>query len=277
MQKLESAISDVPIIMPPKYKIVKMDNWDLKDLKTVFVVPDYQRRVDIITVNKIVKAVLANKFYDIIIWGSQREDGKVNVVNFQHRREAFIILNEKHGLKKYSFILILIEGDERLIYRVLNLGKKFIASDHTKVLDDGKHQFFIELKSYLKHYRNLQTLSYVDMLYAYKYALSTNPDGSISLIDTLLKNVTVSDIKLMKIFLQAMTESAGSSYKNILYKGQFFRNIYRIGHEQKLNLDQFKSLIKFLKSHKKLPDLSKGRGSLYYDAVYELIKVEWHK
>jgi len=277
MQKLDSVTLDVPRTIPPKYKIIKMDDWNLKDLKTTFVIPDYQRRLDMTTVNKIVKAVLANTFYDIVIWGSQRIDGKINVVNFQHRREAFIILNEKHGLKKYSFILILIEGDERLIYRVLNLGKKFIASDHTKVLDDGKHQFFIELKLYLKHYRNLQTLSYVDMLYAHKYALSTNPDGSISLIDTLLKSLTESDIKLMKVFLQAMTESAGSSYKNILYKGQFFRNIYRIGHEQKFNLDQFKSLIKFLKSHRKLLSLEKGRGSLYYDAVYELIKTEWRK
>jgi len=264
-------------ITQPNFKVVKMDNWDLKDLKTAFVIPDYQRKLDMSTVNRIVKAVLANKFYDIVIWGSDRKDGKVNVVNFQHRREAFIILNEKYKLQKYSFILILVEGDQRLIYRVLNLGKKFIASDHTKVLDDGNQPFFNNLRTHLKHYRSKEMLSFTDMLYAHKYAVSTKPDGSISLIDTLLKNLKENDIKLMKVFLQAMIESAGSAYNNTLYKGHFFRNIYRVGYEQKLNLDQFKSLIKFLKSYKKLQTLEKGRGSLYYDAVYELIHNEWQK
>jgi len=172
------------IYMPPKAEIIYLDEFDLTKLEKTFRPANFERRVSTGKVHKIADAIMQSKFIDNVIRVVSAPSGssvKYEVIDGQHRLEALRYSREYYGLENYDLVVFCYTGGEqREIYRRLNLGKPLTLSDHLKALDTGRVPFFNELKDHCDHYSPIK-LKYATVLNWLHYAKST----SIRLVNVL--------------------------------------------------------------------------------------------
>lgn len=261
-------MSNVQVISP-KFEVVPMHNWDLKDLKTTFIIPEYERRVDRNHLKSMVEAILKNEFYDIVLRGVKRQDGKIEIIDAQHRLQAFITAHDQHGLKKYSFVLVLYDSSiKRKIYRKLNQGKRLVSADHTLAMDDGKIKFFTELKDYCYHYRNTQRLSFVEVLGLWHYCSTKKHVFKQSNMEEAAKSIPATGIEFCKRFMKVMSSSAGVISGNPLYMAGFFRNIGRVSFENDLSESAIAALILKVQRSKIPESFIKTKSHIVMGEIY---------
>ncbi len=261
-------------VVPPKTEYVEMKHFPLKDLKTAFVIPSFERKVDKKHLRKMVDAILTNEFYDNVFKGRRLPNKKIEVIDSQHRIQSFIIAHEQYNVQHYDFHLILYDTQNpRLVYRKLNMGKKLVAADITLALDNGGVKFFNDLREFCFHYRNDGKTGFVDVLFAWHWA-TVKTLGRMDVIEEILKSIDDNSIKTLKIFMSAMSATAGPLTNNPLYKMPFFRNILRIGFEKNYQRDQYVTLIRKIQQNNTIEEISNMKSWIGLKEAYDFIRVK---
>lgn len=153
-------------ILPPVIEWVEMEHWALKDLESTFLVPDFERRPSKEHVLEIKNAILNGTFFDTLIRGYRHKNGKIVLLDFQHRRLAFLELFKDSKITHYNFMLALYkESDAIAVYRSLNIGKPLGPYDHYKALARN-HPLTKRLSDVCFFYRNQDRLAFLDVLLA---------------------------------------------------------------------------------------------------------------
>lgn len=263
---------------PPKIEWVWLENYKLADLAKDFEIADFERKISHQHVDKILDGILKNEFFDIVIkaFKPTKPGGKRVVFDAQHRIHAFMKARDLHGLKTYTFMLALYPHEQaRIIYRRTNIGKKLIAGDHTKAMDDKTLPFFNELRKHLFHYRNDERMSFIDMMYALDYAKGATPQGDMNKIDDILQNITPKDVKNCRIFLEFMTREYPSVRKEPMYMMSTFRNLVRVGVENNYEEhDQYAKLARAIEKNKSIMAHTEIRSKTRALEVYDIIQKE---
>jgi len=256
---------------PIEYKLLK--NYNLSRLTKDFVIADFERREDKRHTGKILQSILDNEFYDNI-FRVVIKDGKWVIIDSRHRIEALILAHKNHGVKKYNMLLAIYPLEiARKVYKKLNLGKRLTPNDILKSYEDGKLEFFKELKDMVVHYKSTFDLTYIDLLFAHHYAITKKSSGSTKVIEQTLKNITSKDIQLMKVLVQVYIEKFGKVYQNIFRRMSIFRNIYRISREKQLNSVRIRNLLDAIENNNVILENSVGRRQGHFTIVYnEVIK-----
>jgi hypothetical protein len=139
--------------MPPEAKIVTLQDFDLTKIEDYFQFAVFERKVSTNKSHSIAHAIIENRFTDNVlrcVVGSGV--AKYDVIDGQHRIEGLRYARDNFGLENYDLVLFVYTGgNQREIYRRLNLGKPLTLSDHLKALDTGKIRFFNELRSACDH------------------------------------------------------------------------------------------------------------------------------
>lgn len=264
-------VSQTIKIQPPKVEFIALEKYQLRNIRQDFEIADFERKQDVTHINRIVRSIQENKFYDNV-FRVIRKGSKYIVLDGQHRIMAFVKLFNEMILQTYDFYLIVYDEQvARTAYRKINIGKRLQAFDHTKAMDDGNIAFFSELKGLAYHYQNNDAISYTSIIYAHAYYLSHEGGGSTDMLDKMIEKITPEDVTRLKTFAKAMKKHAGTISRNPLYRMSVFRNIYRVGREQKFDYDDYVDLISKLNKRKEVIPISMGRRQEHFDMIYKMI------
>ena len=265
-----------PTPKPPKVEFVPMNNWALKDLKDTFVIPEFERRVDKSHLRKMVQSIMNNEFYDTIIRGTKLKNGKIQVIDAQHRIAAFIVCNESYGLQKYDFMLALYDEKEaRKIYRKLNVGKRLVASDHTLAMDNGGVPFFNELRGLVSHYKTAMKMSFTDAISLWVYCSVGTTHSHLEQLENYISKLKAADIKFTKKFLTIFIDAAGiGPSNNPLYRAPMIRSAARLAYRKKLSDFRIKRMIEIMSRYEWPEELRKRQSGFAFAEVTKIIEVE---
>lgn len=255
----------------PQVKWHPLMDYPLSKIEKDFQIAEFERKPSSLQVTKLINNILKNEFYNICLHVVE-QDNKWVVIDGQHRLMAFQQLRDKFGLKKFDFMLAVHDkAYGRKTYRLLNIGKKLTAKDHSKALDNGKIPFFNELRPYLDHYKKWDKMSYSDMLFAHNYATKAKETGSINVLDDVLKSLTNPDITQMVVFCKSVAQQCPSIGDEAIYRSSIYRPLYKYVRQKSLTEQQIKSLITWLKQQPKLEEMSHGRRMAHFVAVEKLL------
>lgn len=255
----------------PKVRWHPLINYELKNLERDFAVADFERRTSKQQVFKLITNILKNDFYNICFHVIE-VNKKWVIIDGQHRLMAFQQLRDRYGLKTFDFMLAIHDKTYgRETYRLLNIGKKLTSKDHTKAIDDGTIPFFDALRPYLDHYKKWDTMTFSDLLFAHNYAIKANPEGSINVIDDILKTITPDVIKQMIAFCDAIKTLYPSIADEPVYRSAVYRPLYKICFKNHMTKEQIMILIKNFHTDEELPELSRGRRISNFVKMEKLI------
>ena len=263
-------------VTPPKIKARWVERYALHELKTEFAIPTFQRKASVPHIKQIMEAILANKFYDIVIKYYVDNKGKKQIIDGQQRVEALYMCYQLHHLQHYSIMFLIFEEEfARTVFRRLNMGRALATRDHSRALDDGSSDFFNELQPWLSHDRTPQKPTYVEMLNALTYYKLKSPKTvQVRELDSMINAITKEDIVTMKLFAEACRKVSPVIYKAAVYKAGIYRNVFRLAYENKLKADQMVHLLKLCIASKKLVERAAYRVSEDLLFCYKVINDE---
>jgi len=90
------------LVTSPSYTLKVLKNFPLRNLEKTFVIADFERLLNIRHVNKILKSMATNEFFDNIISVVLKKNGKYEVIDGQHRITALGLLRDNFYVTKYG-------------------------------------------------------------------------------------------------------------------------------------------------------------------------------
>jgi hypothetical protein len=221
----------------------------------------------------IADAIIDNKFTDNVLRViSSSEDVKYDVIDGQHRIEGLRYARENYGLETYDLVLFVYTGgNQREIYRRLNLGKPLTLTDHLKALDDGKEKFFNSLRNECDHYERPGKFRFSTIMNCLHYAKSTSIRAVRPLaIDDFIRSISARDITVVKAFIPILQQIATNT-DDQFYRYTIMRNFFRIYYENNISNDKIISLGKLLRKSGKVRDLAEKRDTFAMRGIYHYI------
>lgn len=259
-------------IVSPQYTLKVMKNFPLRKLDYTFFLAEFERPLLPRHVNKIVDAMAANEFFNNIISVVQKRNGRFEIIDGQHRIESLKELRDNYGVINYDLVIMIFpEKFSRKIYRRINLGKALKMQDHLRALDNGNQQFFNQLRPYFVHYNDGVLPKFEMILSALSYAKNGSPRAVRPLLlDRMFKNITLSDLKIIKIFSQALAsiETHVPKKRQLLYTHSTYRNIFRVGYENKFDQNTWQNFITLCKEDKDVQRLQSIRTLVAIRQMY---------
>ncbi len=259
--------------MPPEAKIVTLQNFELAKIEEFFRYAVFERKVSTNKSHSIAHAIIENRFTDNVLRcvpGSGT--AKYDVIDGQHRIEGLRYARDNFGLDGYDLVLFVYTGgNQREIYRRLNLGKPLTLSDHLKALDTGKIRFFNELRSVCDHSVKGGKLRYATAINCLYYAKSTSirPVRPLA-IDDFIKSITPHDLKSINEFVPILQQIA-TNPDSIFYHYTLMRNLFRIYYENELNVNEILKLADIIKKSSKVKELAEKRDTFAMRGIYHYI------
>ncbi len=261
------------VYMPPDAKIILLKDFDLKNIEKTFQYASYERRVSKHKVHKIAHAILDNKFTDNVLRVvDSHGPAKYDVVDGQHRLEGLKYAREYWGLSTYDLVLFIYQGgNQREIYRRLNLGKPLTLSDHLKALDNGKSKFFNSLKDMCTHYTKGGKMRYSTVINCLHYAKSTSirPVRPLA-IDDFITSITLREIVIVKKFIPIL-EQIATNPDSPFYRYTIMRNFFRVYFENEIAEGGMIALGDVLRKSQKIQDLAEKRDTFAMRGIYHYI------
>lgn len=259
--------------MPPEAKIVTLQDFDLTKIEDYFQFAVFERKVSTNKSHSIAHAIIENRFTDNVlrcVVGSRV--AKYDVIDGQHRIEGLRYARDNFGLENYDLVLFVYTGgNQREIYRRLNLGKPLTLSDHLKALDTGKIRFFNELRSVSDHSVRGGKLRYATVINCLYYAKSTSirPVRPLA-IDDFIKSITIHDLKVVKEFVPILQQIA-TNPDSIFYHYTLMRNLFRIYFENEIDTNDMIKLGDIIKKSSKVKELAEKRDTFAMRGIYHYI------
>ena len=250
-------------IISPLYIWKSMKNFPLRKLEQTFFIAEFERPLRGRHVSKIVEAMAANEFFNNILSAIQKRNNKLEIIDGQHRIAALKELRENYGVTNYDLIILVFpEKFSRKIYRRINLGKPLKMQDHLRALDNGNHQFFTQLQPYFVHYNDGILPKFSMILSALSYAKNGSPRAVRPLLlDRLFKNITTQDLRIIKSFSIAIDniEPHVPKKHQIIYSHSVYRNIFRVGYENRFDQSTWENFITLCRGDKNIESLHNDR------------------
>ena len=259
--------------MPPEAKIVTLQDFDLTKIEDYFQFAVFERKVSTNKSHSIAHAIIENRFTDNVlrcVVGSGV--AKYDVIDGQHRIEGLRYARDNFGLENYDLVLFVYTGgNQREIYRRLNLGKPLTLSDHLKALDTGKIRFFNELRSACDHSVKGGKLRYATVINCLYYAKSTSirPVRPLA-IDDFIKSISIHDLKVVKEFVPILQQIA-TNPDSIFYHYTLMRNLFRIYFENEIDSNDMIKLGDVIKKSSKVKELAEKRDTFAMRGIYHYI------
>ena len=227
-------------ISSPSYTLKSFKNFPLRNLELTFTIADFERRVRMYHVNKILHSMVINQFFDNVICVIQKRRNKFEIIDGQHRITALELLRDNYGIRTYDLVLMIFDEKlARTIYRRINLGSPLKLSDHLMALDNNQHKFFTKLRPHFVHYNDGRLPKFEMILNALSYAKNGSPRAvRPQLLDRMFNSITVNDIKIISKFSNAIknVEPFIPKKRQNIYRYAIYRNIFRVGYEN--NFDE---------------------------------------
>ena len=249
-----------------------MKNFPLQKLEQTFFIAEFERPLKDRHVNKIVEAMAANEFFNNILSVIQKRNGRFEIIDGQHRIESLKQLRDNYGVTNYNLVIMIFpEKYARKIYRRINLGHPLSMMDHLRALDNGTHQFFIKLRPHFVHYNDGVLPKYGMILSALSYAKNGSPRAVRPLLlDRMFKSITPADLKVITSFAIAMNtvEPHIPKKHQILYAHSVYRNMFRVGYENKFDQSSWENFIRLCKSDQKIENLHNVRTMIGVRLAY---------
>jgi hypothetical protein len=259
--------------MPPEAKIVTLKQFPLSKIEEYFQFASFERKISSRKTHMIADAIIDNKFTDNVLRViSSSEDVKYDVIDGQHRIEGLRYARENYGLETYDLVLFVYTGgNQREIYRRLNLGKPLTLTDHLKALDDGKEKFFNSLRNECDHYERPGKFRFSTIMNCLHYAKSTSIRAVRPLaIDDFIRSISARDITVVKAFIPILQQIATNT-DDQFYRYTIMRNFFRIYYENNISNDKIISLGKLLRKSGKVRDLAEKRDTFAMRGIYHYI------
>ncbi len=247
-------------IVSPSYIWKSMKNFPLRKLEQTFLTAEFERPLKERHVNKIVEAMAANEFFNNILSMIQKRN-RFEIIDGQHRIAALKELRDNYGVTNYDLIIMIFpEKFSRKIYRRINLGYPLKMQDHLRALDNNNHSFFTELRSHFVHYNDGVLPKFSMILSALSYAKNGSPRAVRPLLlDRMFKSITTNDLKVIKSFSIAMNsvESHVPKKHQLIYSHTVYRNIFRVGYENRFDQSGWENFITLCNTDKNIETLHK--------------------
>lgn len=261
------------VYMPPEARIINLKEFDLTKVEETFQYASYERRVSKHKVHKIAHAIIENKFTDNVLRVVDSPGPvKYDVVDGQHRLEGLKYARDYWGLASYDLVIfVYLGGNQREIYRRLNLGKPLTLSDHLKALDNGKSKFFNSLREYCTHYTKGGKMRYATIINCLHYAKSTSirPVRPLS-IDDFILSITLREIVIVKKFIPILQQIA-TNPDSSFYRYTIMRNFFRVYFENEIAEGGMIALGDVLKKSQKIQELAEKRDTFAMRGIYHYI------
>ena len=250
-------------IISPQYVLKVLKNFPLRKLEETFQVAEFERPIKLRHITKIVEAMAANEFFYNILAVTEKRNGSFEVIDGQHRIASLKELRDNYDVTHYDLLLLIFPVKyARIIYRRINLGYPLKMQDHLRALDNNRHPFFTGLRPYFVHYNDGILPKFSMILSALSYAKNGSPRAVRPLLlDRMFKSITKEDLKLIRSFSEALAEIEPHQPKKfqLLYSFSIYRNIFRVGYENRFNQSTWENFITLCKSDKKINELHKDR------------------
>lgn len=259
--------------MPPEAKIVTLKNFELARIEETFQYASFERKISTQKVHKIAHAIMENKFTDNVLrLVDSKSAVKYDVIDGQHRIEGLRYARDNYNLAEYDLILfVYLGGNQREIYRRLNLGKPLNLSDHLKALDTGTVKFFNLLREYCDHYTKGGKFRFSTIINCLHYSKSTSirPVRPLS-IDDFIRSITMRDISIVRKFIPILQQIA-TNPDSPFYRYTIMRNFFRIYFENNISDDEMKKLGDVIKKSAKIQELAEKRDTFAMRGIYHYL------
>lgn len=259
--------------MPPEAKIVTLKNFELSRIEETFQYASFERKISTQKVHKIAYAIMENKFTDNVLrLVDSKSAVKYDVIDGQHRIEGLRYARDNYNLAEYDLILfIYLGGNQREIYRRLNLGKPLNLSDHLKALDTGSVKFFNSLREYCDHYTKGGKFRFSTIINCLHYSKSTSirPVRPLS-IDDFIRSITMRDISIVRKFIPILQQIA-TNPDSPFYRYTIMRNFFRIYFENNISDNELKKLGDVIKKSAKIQELAEKRDTFAMRGIYHYL------
>ncbi len=261
------------VYMPPAAKIIPLANFDLAKIEETFQYATFERRISTYKVHRIAQAIIENKFTDNVLRiVNSSTNVKYDVIDGQHRIEGLRYARDNYGLIEYDLILfVYLEGNQREIYRRLNLGKPLNLSDHLKALDTGNVKFFNSLREHCDHYTKGGKFRFSTIINCLHYSKSTSirPVRPLS-IDDFIRSITIRDIEMVRQFIPLLQQIA-TNPDSAFYRYTIMRNFFRIYFENNISEKDMLKLGDVIVKSSKIRDLAEKRDTFAMRGIYHYI------
>ena len=261
-QAINYKLKHKTVYMPPEAKIVILKNFELARIEETFQYASFERKISTQKAHKIAHAIMENKFTDNVLRLVESKSAvKYDVIDGQHRIEGLRYARDNYNLAEYDLILfVYIGGNQREIYRRLNLGKPLNLSDHLKALDTGTVKFFNLLREYCDHYTKGGKFRFSTIINCLHYSKSTSirPVRPLS-IDDFIRSITIRDIGIIRKFIPILQQIA-TNPESPFYRYTIMRNFFRIYYENSITDDEMIKLGNVIKKSAKIQELAEAYG-----------------
>jgi len=259
-------------IISPQYVLKVLKNFPLRKLEETFHIADFERPVQLRHINKIVEAMAANEFFYNILAVTQKRNGIFEVIDGQHRIGSLIELRENYDVTHYDLLILIFPVRfARIIYRRINLGYPLKMQDHLRALDNNRHPFFTTLRPHFVHYNDGILPKFSMILSALSYAKNGSPRAVRPLLlDRMFKSITKDDLRAIILFSAALAKIEPHLPKKFqtLYSFAVYRNMFRVGYENRFNQNTWENFVTLCKTDKKIEDLHRERKIEAIRAIY---------
>lgn len=256
--------------MPPKAEIVYLNDFNLKLLEKTFTPAKFERRVSSTKIRRIAQAIIDSKFIDNVVRVVNGSSSvKYEIIDGQHRLEGLRYARDYFGLETYDLVVFCYTGgNQREIYRRLNLGKPLTLADHLKALDSGRISFFNDLRNECEHYMTAGKFRYATVTSWLHYARSTSirPVRPVA-IDDFLQSLTTLDIKKVKSFIPVLQQIA-TNLESPFYRYTILRNFFRVYYENEVPDEKMIELGKLLLNSTTIIELAEKRDTFAMRGIY---------
>jgi len=260
-------------ITSPLYTLKVLKDFTLKNLESAFIIADFERHLSESHVNKILESMTRNEFFDNVISVVLKRNGLYEVIDGQHRITALGRLRDNYDITKYNLVLMIFqEKTSRKIYRQINLGKPLKMQDHLRALDNGKNLFFEKLRPHLIHYNDGRLPKFEMILNALSYAKNGSPRAVRPyFIERLFKNITEKDLRTIISFSTAIkkVEPFAPKQHQKIYTSSVYRNMFRVGYENKFDQARWEDFITICKADKTIDKLQDMRSMASVRTLYD--------
>ncbi len=259
--------------MPPEAKIIILKDFELAGIEETFQYASFERKISTQKVHKIAHAIMENKFTDNVLRIVESTSAvKYDVIDGQHRIEGLRYARDNFNLAEYDLVLfVYLGGNQREIYRRLNLGKPLNLSDHLKALDTGSVKFFNSLRDYCDHYTKGGKLRFSTIINCLHYSKSTSirPVRPLA-IDDFIRSITMRDISIVRKFIPILQQIA-TNPDSPFYRYTIMRNFFRIYFENNISENEMKKLGDVIKKSAKIQELAEKRDTFAMRGIYHYL------
>jgi len=259
-------------IISPQYVLKVLKNFPLRKLEETFRIAEFERPVQLRHINKIVEAMAANEFFYNILAVTQKKNGTFEVIDGQHRLGSLKELRDNYDVTHYDMLLLIFPVRfARIIYRRINLGYALKMQDHLRALDNNRHPFFTTLRPFFVHYNDGILPKFSMILSALSYAKNGSPRAVRPLLlDRMFKSITKEDLRAIISFSKALAEIEPHQPKKfqLLYSFSIYRNMFRVGYENRFNDSTWENFITLCKTDKKIDELHRDRKLAAVRGIY---------